>query len=238
MKQFLSLAILLLFSLPLFADINTMNYQAVINNAEGKPVADSPVGFKFEILLNNASLFEETTTVTSNNQGLVEWLIGSSSENGLSGIDWAAGNLVLRVSVDINGGQNYSSIYESAIQSVPTAMYAAKSGDSEGIYNAISSLDAKTADIIYDVDNNRAFIEENRAIIEESRQRIYETESKTFDIEVMLKDTIGKMYDMQAEIENRYMMMSDIINELQSRITNLEEIITALETRIYILENN
>lgn len=237
MKQFLSLAILLLFSLPLFADINTMNYQAVINNAEGKPVADSPVGFKFEILLNNAPLFEETATVTSNNQGLVEWLIGSSSENGLSGIDWAAGNLVLRVSVDINGGQTYSSIYESAIQSVPTAMYAAKSGDSEGIYNAISSLDAKTDDILYEVAHNRAFSEENRAIIEESRQRIDETESKTFYIESALDDTRKQMYDIQTVNEDRYMMMQDIINELQDRITRLEEIITALQSRIDVLEN-
>lgn len=238
MKQLFSLAILLLFSLPLFADINTMNYQAVINNAEGKPVADSPVGFKFEILLNNASLFEETATVTSNNQGLVEWLIGSSSENGLSGIDWAAGNLVLRVSVDINGGQNYSSIYESAIQSVPTAMYAAKSGDSEGIYNAISSLDAKTADILYQVDNNRAFCEENRAIIEVNRQLIYETESKTDYIEGTLDDTRKQMYDMQTVNDDRYMMQENIINELQYRITNLEDIITTLHTRIEALENN
>lgn len=44
--------------------------------------------------------------LTSTDQCLVEWQMGSTSENGQGGIDWSADGISLQVGIDLNGDFN------------------------------------------------------------------------------------------------------------------------------------
>ncbi|MCM1489500.1 MAG: hypothetical protein NC095_01540 [Muribaculum sp.] len=54
----------------------------------------------------------------SNCKGLVQYEIGSADEFAFAAIDWSA-DLKLQVSVDLNGGTDYTSVYDSTISAVP-----------------------------------------------------------------------------------------------------------------------
>lgn len=123
MKKILTSALAIAAALPVFANLNTMNYQAIITGTDGEPVINQKIGLKFTILSEDGIAYSEMAGVTSDDKGLVSWEIGSS-EGGLAGINWGAANYILEVSVDLNGGQDYSSVYISTIQSVPTALYS------------------------------------------------------------------------------------------------------------------
>ena len=122
MKKFSALALGMLSALPLLA-ANTVNYQAVINNAAGQPAADTEIGLSFTIKDGENKLYSEETVVKSNAKGLVEYAIGSADEDAFAALDWAA-NLTLEVGIDLAGGTDYSSVYSSTIQAVPNALYS------------------------------------------------------------------------------------------------------------------
>lgn len=153
MKKLFSLAIALFSALSIWASVNTLNYQAVINTPDGSPAADKEIGIRFSVVNGGNTLVSEETVVKSSADGLVEWQIGSTLSEGLSAVDWSIDGLMLQVAIDLNGGTDYTSVYSSTIQSVPVAMYAERSGDSDELQRMIDMVRAEALNNIMSIDN-------------------------------------------------------------------------------------
>lgn len=240
MKKIFSLAIFLILALPLLAGLKTMNYQAVINDADGKPVADSPIGLMFTIFANEIPVYSEETTVVSDSRGLIEWQIGSTSENGLSDINWKIGNFVLRVSVDVNGGTDYNAVYDSSVQSVPTAFYAEKSGDTEELTNEIFNLSNLVNHIQYDlVQYNTDMIKDNKSRIEWNEQEIAKTQNEIVRLEESGKSMLKDLYNSFAGNKDLIdKIMNNVTDSLSSLIGNLEMVNKRFDMNEEGIKNN
>ncbi len=106
-----------------------INYQGVIRNLSGAPVANSStVNMRFTIHNGSdtgAIVFREIKNLTSNQFGLVEYGIGTAG--GLQAVNWGNGAKYLQVEMDITGGTNFSEMGTSQLLSVPYALYASNS---------------------------------------------------------------------------------------------------------------
>lgn len=106
-----------------------INYQAVVRNANGAPVAaGTNVKFRFSIHNisgSNPAIFTEDDTATANQFGLCSTIIGH--QGGLSIVDWSNGAKFLKVEVDINNSGTFADMGTSQMQSVPYALFAANS---------------------------------------------------------------------------------------------------------------
>ena len=113
------------------------SYQAVIRNATGNLVANSPVGVRISILQyspDGSAVYSETHYRATNANGLVTMEIGAGTvvSGSFSNIDWASGPYFLKIETDVNGGTNYTLAGTQQMLSVPYALYAAASGNGEG----------------------------------------------------------------------------------------------------------
>lgn len=107
-----------------------MNYQAVVRNASGNAVASTAVAMRFTIhdgSSTGTTVYQETTTKTTNQFGLVTHQVGGGTvvAGTVAGIAWGSGAKYLEVEVDVAGGTNYVSMGNSQLVSVPYALYAA-----------------------------------------------------------------------------------------------------------------
>ncbi len=106
-----------------------MNYQAVVRNASGQPVAaNTPVKLRFSI--RDASptgtvVFTETINDTANQFGLVTEKIGSNSN--LATVNWGNGEKYLQVETEVNNNGSFTDMGTTQLLSVPYALYAANS---------------------------------------------------------------------------------------------------------------
>jgi hypothetical protein len=103
------------------------NYQAVIRNSDGSIRANQSVNIQIGILqgsVSNSPVYIETHSVTSTAMGLVNLIIGDGTvvSGSLSGIDWSAGPVYLKIWVD--GAE----MGTSQLLSVPYALYASGAG--------------------------------------------------------------------------------------------------------------
>jgi hypothetical protein len=105
-----------------------MNYQSVVRNTSGNPVANNtPVVLKFSIhdlTQTGTVVFTETIATTANQFGLVNVQIGSS--NNLGVVNWGNGAKYLQVEANINNS-GFVDMGASQLISVPYALYAANS---------------------------------------------------------------------------------------------------------------
>ena len=103
-----------------------INYQAVVRNSQGQTLPSGvAVSMRFTIHDSTATgtpVFQETTTATTNQFGLVVHVIGSV--NNLETVNWGRGEKFLQVEVDVNGGTNFTDMGTSQLMSVPYALYA------------------------------------------------------------------------------------------------------------------
>ena len=106
-----------------------MNYQAIVRNASGQPVAGGTlVTLRFnlhDVTANGAVVFTETIHDTANQFGLVTAQIGGNSN--LAAVNWGTGPKFLQVETDINNTGNFADMGTSQLVSVPYALYAANS---------------------------------------------------------------------------------------------------------------
>ncbi|KAB1155621.1 hypothetical protein F7018_11640 [Tenacibaculum aiptasiae] len=133
MKQIYSLFIFIFITTVIYGQSsNTFNYQAVIRNNLGIEIKNKTIGVKISLLQGSVSgtnVYEEIHSVTSNEQGVISFSIGTgTTTDNFSTINWA-NKYWLQVAVDIAGGTNYAVIGSSELQSVPYSNYATKSGD-------------------------------------------------------------------------------------------------------------
>ena len=118
------------------------SYQAVIRDAAGNLVANEPVGVRVSILQyslqyspDGSVVYSETHNRATNANGLVTMEIGAGTvvSGSFSNIDWANGPYFLKIETDVNGGTNYTLAGTQQMLSVPYALYAAASGNGEGV---------------------------------------------------------------------------------------------------------
>lgn len=121
-----------------------ISYQAVARDAQGKVVAQKPIGIQVEILKGSTTgtvVFSETHTPTSSQTGTINLLIGQGSRKSgtFSSVDWGADTYYLQLSMDLTGGSNYEIVSTTQMLPVPYALYAAKAGTVENGGNSGSS---------------------------------------------------------------------------------------------------
>ncbi|HLP19671.1 MAG TPA: hypothetical protein VK174_05190, partial [Chitinophagales bacterium] len=108
-----------------------VNYQAVVRNAQGQPLPQGTVvSVRFQIhdgTPNGQVVFQETTTATTKQFGLINYVLGSQAS--LSTVNWGTGDKYLQVQIDVNGGNNYTDMGTSQLMSVPYALYAANAAN-------------------------------------------------------------------------------------------------------------
>ena len=106
-----------------------MNYQAVVRNSSGNPVANNtPVKLRFSIHDGSPTgtvVFNETQSTTANQFGLVNVQIGQLGN--LAVVSWGFGAKYLQVETDINNSGTFTDMGNSQLLSVPYALYAANS---------------------------------------------------------------------------------------------------------------
>ena len=102
----------------------TMSYQAVVRDQEGKLIAEKSVSILVSILQNDSSntIYQEEHATTTNANGLITLSIGK--ESSFSDIKWSDGTYYLQCQFDLNNDGVYDLKSYSPIQSVPYALYA------------------------------------------------------------------------------------------------------------------
>jgi len=103
-------------------------YQAVLRDGSGDPMLNAAVRFRFTIENQNGGqvYYQETQQTVSNALGGINLVIGAGNvtQGNFETTNWKSGEVVVRVELDPTGGQNFSPFGNTALQSVPYALYA------------------------------------------------------------------------------------------------------------------
>lgn len=135
MKKLLLVGILALMSLGgLRAENPTlMKYQALVTDAQGKPMVSAPVAFNIAVREGSPTggvVMSESVTTTTSELGIAYINIGGNAGNvTLDDLDWAGTTYFLDMSVDRGNGME--SLGCTQIMSVPRAIYATTAGSVE-----------------------------------------------------------------------------------------------------------
>jgi hypothetical protein len=134
-----------------------INFQAVVRDATGNPVANQNVGFKSSILKNSISgiiVYSESHLKTTNQFGLAILEIGSGTviSGDFSEIDWSSDAYYLKTEMDITGGTNYIFMGTSQFATVPYSFYAAHADTAQYAFTGTQGPPgpANTLDMAYD----------------------------------------------------------------------------------------
>ncbi|PTB97433.1 hypothetical protein C9994_02995 [Marivirga lumbricoides] len=137
MKKIIATCAVLVMTASVFAQApNKMSYQAIVRDGNNNLVSSTSVGMRISILQNSSSgtaVYVETQTPTSNANGLVSLEIGTGTlvSGDFTAIDWANGPFFIKSETDPAGGTNYTITGTSQLLSVPYALYAKTSGQSD-----------------------------------------------------------------------------------------------------------
>ena len=109
------------------------NYQASVRNSAGILIVNQNVNFKFNIMLNSQTsvpIYSETHFAPTDDLGQVNLTIGqgTAAVGTFSGINWANGYYYL--GIEINTGSGYVAMGTTQLLSVPYALYANSSANS------------------------------------------------------------------------------------------------------------
>ena len=126
-KSFILFVVAMVATLSVWAQVpQTLTYQAVVRDGNGRLVCNSNVGVRISILQGSESgvtVYSDQQTVRTNANGLFTLLIGTA-ENSIEGINWAAGPYYLKSEIDHTGGSNYTLATVQQMFSVPYALRA------------------------------------------------------------------------------------------------------------------
>jgi hypothetical protein len=138
MKKIYSLFTSLIFtSIILGQSPEKMTFQAVVRDASNALLINQNIGMQISIVQGSAngnSIYTETHTPISNDNGLVNLEIGTGTiVSGMFGsIDWSTGPYFIKTATDPTGATNYTISGTSQLMSVPYALYAKTSGNGAG----------------------------------------------------------------------------------------------------------
>jgi hypothetical protein len=124
------IVVLLFFNVKIYAS-DAINYQAIIRNTNGSPVANTLISVQITLLndlVNENVVYQETHQVTTNDLGMINLKIGlgTATAGVFDQINWGASTFYVRTGVDSTGGTNFEVIGTSQLLSVPYALYAKK----------------------------------------------------------------------------------------------------------------
>ncbi len=144
-KSIIILCLIITSIITVKAQPSSFNYQAVVRDASGNILANRTVGFRFKLTSVNQTFvfFIESQTLTTNNYGVLNAVIGSVNTTGLANLDWGT-PYIYHVEIDPAGGTNYTLNTSGQFKSVPYALYAktAKTTDAvEGLPNYIPEFE-------------------------------------------------------------------------------------------------
>lgn len=105
-----------------------LNYQAVARNSDGDLLANTSVQVKFTVLKGATNVFTETYTLTTNDYGLFNVVVGQGSVT-FTNIDWGSDAHKLKVELKVGSG-SFINLGENLILPVPYAEFARRSGTS------------------------------------------------------------------------------------------------------------
>jgi uncharacterized protein (TIGR02145 family) len=119
------------------------NYQATVRNSSGSLIVNQNVNFKFNIMLNSATslpVFSETHMVPTDDLGQVNLVIGqgTATTGTFSTINWGTGNYYL--GIELNTGSGYVAMGTTQLLSVPYALYANSSGNTQAATPNLASV--------------------------------------------------------------------------------------------------
>ncbi|NOU18532.1 MAG: tail fiber domain-containing protein [Bacteroidales bacterium] len=128
------------------------NYQAVIRDGNGTPIANKVIGLR--ISLQDAAskvLYAETQSPLTNTNGVISITIGSGtqiSDSSFTSIPWKTGEILVKIEIDPAGGTTYVQMGSpTKLQAVPYAYYA------ENVKEITSQPNALNDDPIFEVKN-------------------------------------------------------------------------------------
>ena len=115
------------------------NYQATVRNAAGDLIINQNVTFKFNIMLNTSTslpVFSETHYVPTDDLGQVNLTVGegTATTGTFAAINWGNGNYYL--GIELSTGANFVAMGTTQLLSVPYALYANSSGNSQATNNS------------------------------------------------------------------------------------------------------
>ncbi len=119
---------------------NGFAYQAVIRDANGELVTNKQVEVKFTLKHDGASCYTETQTVTTNEYGNIQVVVGNGVkvDGDFASVPWNTFDIKMEVAVNVDG-KGEVVLGEVPVQGAPYAMYAQKAG-------GITSKNANTKD--------------------------------------------------------------------------------------------
>jgi len=127
------------------------NYQAVVRNSNGTPLANQTVSVKITLQSYSGTIyFSESKSIGTNAQGVLNHIVGTGTLvlGDLSTIPWSSGDVYLKVEIDPNGGTSYTQMGNPAkFQSVPYALFAeagnqgAPGADGNGVSSVVDNGD-------------------------------------------------------------------------------------------------
>ena len=119
------------------------NYQATVRNSTGALIVNQNVNFKFNVMLNSATslpVFSETHMAPTDELGQVNLVIGqgTATVGTFSAINWGSGSYFL--GIELNTGSGYVAMGTTQLLSVPYALYANSSGNSQAATPNLASV--------------------------------------------------------------------------------------------------
>jgi uncharacterized protein (TIGR02145 family) len=119
------------------------NYQATVRNSSGALIVNQNVNFRFNIMLNSSTslpVYSETHLAPTDDLGQVNLVIGqgSATTGTFSTINWANG--IYYLGIEINTGSGYIAMGTTQLLSVPYALYANSSGNSQAPIPNLASV--------------------------------------------------------------------------------------------------
>ena len=114
----------------------SFNYQAVARNAAQEPMPNTELGLRLSIVqaTNHATiLYSETHHVTTSGLGIFNLAIGNGApvSGDFQSIAWGSASLELHVEMDVTGGTSYTSMGFVPLLSVPYALYAQNTANTD-----------------------------------------------------------------------------------------------------------
>ena len=130
MKQVFIILAAVLITASVFAQTpEKISYQAIIRDVNDSLITNTQVGMQISILqtsITGNSVYTETQTPTTNNNGVISIEIGSGTlvSGSFADIDWGSDSYFIKTETDINGGSSYTITGTSQLLSVPYALHA------------------------------------------------------------------------------------------------------------------
>ncbi|NND32954.1 MAG: collagen-like protein [Saprospiraceae bacterium] len=107
------------------------HYQASLRDAGGNALSNQNLTVRLSIQSADGLLYGETQQTSTNDFGIFSIEVGSQSPTEFSELPWGKGPMTMDVEIDDGGG--FSTFGTTNLTSVPYALFAVKSGDSNSI---------------------------------------------------------------------------------------------------------